>query len=148
MHDETRTTQILMGVAVVAFLALLALAIGHDVKGDGGVEGTTWVLETVSAGGDEGGVLPGTELTVVFDGGEINGSAGCNSYFGSYELDGETITIGPLASTQMFCPDPPLVMDQELAYLELLQSMDEVVTATGDELVLVGSGTEARFGAG
>ena len=37
-------------------------------------------------------------------------------------MDGEKITIGPLASTMKFCNDPEGVMDQEAQYLAALQS--------------------------
>lgn len=38
--------------------------------------------------------------------GRVQGSGGCNRFTGSYEVDGDTISFGPLASTRMLCPDP------------------------------------------
>jgi heat shock protein HslJ len=38
--------------------------------------------------------------------GTIEGFGGCNNFSGGYSVDGESIAIGPLMSTQMACPDP------------------------------------------
>jgi heat shock protein HslJ len=84
------------------------------------LEGTPWRLDSyVNAQGESVGVLPDTEITAQFEAGEIGGSAGCNRYFGSYEVEGDKLTIGPLASTEMYCY-PDEVMDQEMAYLAAL----------------------------
>lgn len=69
------------------------------------------------------GVLEGTTLTASFgEDGTLTGNSGCNTYNGSYEVNGDQITIGPLASTMMMCSDPAGVMDQEAQYLAALQS--------------------------
>lgn len=86
-------------------------------------EGTPWLLDFYrAADGTMTAVLPDTPVTAVFEGGNLTGSAGCNSYFGSYTITGESgIAIGPLGSTLMYCGEPG-VMDQETAYLALLSS--------------------------
>jgi heat shock protein HslJ len=38
--------------------------------------------------------------------GKVQGSGGCNRFTGKYEVDGDTIALGPLATTRMLCPDP------------------------------------------
>ncbi len=69
------------------------------------------------------GVLEGTTLTLEFDKeGNLSGSAGCNNFTGTYQLDGNQLTVGPLASTMMMCEDPQGVMEQEAQYLAALQS--------------------------
>ena len=68
-------------------------------------------------------VTTGTELTANFGkDGNLTGNAGCNDYNGPYKVDGNKITIGPLASTMKFCNDPAGVMDQEAQYLAALQT--------------------------
>jgi len=47
----------------------------------------------------------------------VSGSGGCNSFDGSYELDGDRLTFGPLASTRMACPKG---MDTEQAFHEAM----------------------------
>jgi heat shock protein HslJ len=69
------------------------------------------------------GVLEGTTLTLDFDKeGNLSGNAGCNNFTGTYQLDGNQLTVGPLASTMMMCEDLQGVMEQEAQYLAALQS--------------------------
>jgi heat shock protein HslJ len=75
-----------------------------------------------------------TEMFVQFEtGGQISGSAGCNRFFGNYELLDEKLAVGPLGATRMACPEP--AMSFEISFLELLQSSTTVVTAN-DRLTL------------
>ncbi len=87
------------------------------------LEGTLWKLDSyLNSQGESVGVLPDTEVTIEFKDGQIGGSAGCNTYFGSYEVEGDSLTIGPIGVTEMFCVAPENVMEQESAYLAALQS--------------------------
>ena len=75
-----------------------------------------WTLTTLA--GES--VPDGVTTTLFLSGGEVVGNAGCNSYFGSYELDGDSLTFpNPFGSTLKFCEDP--LMAVEAAYLPLLQ---------------------------
>ena len=84
------------------------------------LEGTEWVLTSFIDGEAVASTLNGTEITLQLAGGEIAGSAGCNSYFGTYEVSGSDITMGALGMTEMYCMDPEGVMDQETNYLDTL----------------------------
>jgi heat shock protein HslJ len=86
--------------------------------------GTEWDVTNYNNGNQAVvGVLEGTTLTASFDkDGNLSGNSGCNQYTGTYKVDGNQITIGPLASTMMMCSDPAGVMDQEAQYLAALQS--------------------------
>jgi heat shock protein HslJ len=66
-------------------------------------------------------VLPDTELEVVFGIGSVGGSAGCNSFSGTYGTNGNVVRVGQLATTRKACPQE--VMDQEAAFLEALQGI-------------------------
>lgn len=59
--------------------------------------------------------------------GELAGFAGCNRFFGSYELTENTIKIGPLGTTRMACP--PDVTAFEFSFIEALQSAATVARA-------------------
>jgi putative lipoprotein len=92
-----------------------------------GLEDTKWVLISYGELKFERSVLPNTELTVEFVSteGTVKGSAGCNSYFGSYEVEGNQLSIpGPIAATEMACMEPEGVMDQEQEYLTILQNAE------------------------
>jgi heat shock protein HslJ len=104
--------------------------------------GTEWQL--ISYGPAEAPVTPvgSTPITLAFRSDtELGGSAGCNSYFGSYTLLGETFTVTGVGSTEMACPEEG-VMKQESAYLRqlsdggLLSVSDEALTITNANSVL------------
>jgi heat shock protein HslJ len=63
----------------------------------------------------------GTTLTAVFTADSVSGNSGCNTYNGSYTMDGSNITIGPLMSTKMACTDQA-ASDQEAQFLAALQN--------------------------
>lgn len=84
--------------------------------------GTLWTLDSyLNSQGEPADVLPDTEITIEFKDGQVNGSAGCNSYFGSYESDGSSLTLGVTGMTKIYCA-PEALMDQEGAYLAALES--------------------------
>ena len=51
----------------------------------------------------------------------VNGNAGCNNFFGSYEVDGETLSFGQMGATMMACLDG---METEQAFLAALGNTD------------------------
>ncbi|MBP1703976.1 MAG: uncharacterized protein H6Q38_3083 [Chloroflexi bacterium] len=88
------------------------------------LSGTSWEVTGYNNGKQAvTGTLAGTTLTADFGkDGSLSGNAGCNTYSGSYKVNGDQITIGPLASTMMACDQPEGVMEQEAQYLAALQS--------------------------
>jgi heat shock protein HslJ len=120
-----------IALAVVGFLILIGWALGSS----GDIEGETFVVEELVVDGATTVPIPGTLLTAFFEDGTVSGVAGCNNYFAGYEIDGSSIEIGPAGSTQAFCSEPDGVMDQEFAYLALLQSADHY-ELDGDRLTL------------
>lgn len=93
--------------------------------------GTTWLVETVAGRT----VLGETQLTLRFGGnGQVSGNAGCNSFHGSFQLDGEALSFGPLASTRMACPEE--IMDQETQFLAALGATERVTLEEGRTLLL------------
>ena len=82
------------------------------------LDGTSWTLISYR----KTTPIPGTTITATFAGGQVSGSAGCNSYRGPYAISDDTISVGALASTKMACLEPQGRMAQETLFLELLQS--------------------------
>jgi heat shock protein HslJ len=96
------------------------------------LEGTLWVLDAyLNSQGELVDVLPDTEVTAKFQDGQVTGKAGCNNYFGSYESDGSSLTLGAMGMTEMFCA-PEALMDQESAYLAALESAASYRIADGE----------------
>ena len=82
------------------------------------LEGTAWRLEAFG----EAAAQPAAgsaELTAVFsDSGRVAGLAGCNHYFGTYQVEGTLLTISGIGATLMACA--PEVMARERAFLDAL----------------------------
>src|SRR5580692_9616249 len=53
---------------------------------------------------------------------EGSGYGSCNRFFGAAKISGDTIKLGPLASSRMACPEA--VMNQESKYLGALQAAE------------------------
>lgn len=126
-----------IALAAVGFGALLFFALSNR---GGDLEGRTWSVSELTSDGNTVAPLEGTELTALFEDGTVSGAAGCNTYFASYTTDGDTIEIGPAGSTLIFCEEPAGAMDQEQAYLALLQSADSF-EVDGDTLTLSSGGS-------
>ena len=92
----------------------------------GGLESTVWQLQSYGEAENLRAVLEGTEITATFDSfeGRVYGSAGANTYSGSYEVNSDRISILELAWTEMYRSDPPGVMEQEAEYLKLFTAAD------------------------
>ncbi len=92
--------------------------------------GTSWVAMEVA------GTAVNTEQrpTLTFDQSDkINGSGGCNNYFGTASIANKALSIGPVGSTQMACE--PAVMDQEMNFFAALERVRAF--ALEDELLLL-----------
>ncbi len=83
---------------------------------------TSWGASGINNGtGGVASIVAGSTVTAVFgDDGTVAGSAGCNTYTGSYTVNGSTIKIGPLASTEKACVDEA-VTKQETVFLAAME---------------------------
>ncbi|MFC2013846.1 META domain-containing protein [Chloroflexota bacterium] len=126
-----------MKVKILAIVLLLSSIIGLAACGSGAsIADTMWKLESYGEKGNLQTVIQDTEITAEFVSAEgtVKGSAGCNSYFGSHEVEGSQLSIpGPIGATEMYCAEPEGVMDQEQEYLATLQ-LAESYEIDGDEL--------------
>jgi putative lipoprotein len=57
------------------------------------------------------------------DGESVRGFSGCNSFNGTYALDGDRLKLGPLATTMMACADAAEI---ESAFMQALAAMDRI----------------------
>ncbi|MGE5602672.1 MAG: META domain-containing protein, partial [Nitrososphaerales archaeon] len=99
--------------------------------------GTRWNVMNVNNGmGAVVGLVAGSTITMDFGtGGQLQGSAGCNTYSATYNASGDALTISPPRATQMYCDSPEGVMQQEQQFLAALQSA-AAFQITGDRLYI------------
>ena len=103
-------------IGTVLILLTLSACSGAAGGSEADLNGTAWTLE--SYGGKS--LISGTTMTANFSSGEINGSASCNQYFGSYEVKGDQISLEGLGWTEMACLNPEGIMEQESAIMAML----------------------------
>lgn len=86
--------------------------------------GTEWSAIAINNGHQAVvSLIIGTQASLTFDAeGRVSGFGGCNRIFGAYEVDGDAIRIGPMASTRMLCAEPEGVGEQEAALLAALEA--------------------------
>jgi len=108
------------------------------------LEGTAWSLAAFIEGETATAVLADTEITLAFEVEQVSGSAGCNSYFASYTLDGGALRFGAAGMTKMYCATPEGVMEQEARYGDILSAVtlfewdaDQLTLRTADGRGLV-----------
>lgn len=98
-------------VLVLSSAALFALV---GCQGNGQTDAadplanSAWTLNVF---GDK--ALPeGVTVTARFVDGRVDGLAGCNRYFASYEVKGDSLHLGPVGRTKMMCPDPQMAVEE------------------------------------
>ena len=110
----------------ILVLGILALSIvgcvGTTPTPTSGLEDTKWILESYGEPGNLQAVLEGTEITATFEStkSQVRGSAGCNTYFADYKINGNKLSISQMAYTEIGCLEPEGILEQEQEYLQTL----------------------------
>jgi heat shock protein HslJ len=94
------------------------------------LNGTAWTLLELAT---DQPALADAPITLSFTEQQLSGSGGCNNYNGGFTLGEDNpfvMTVGPVVSTQMACPEP--ILNQETAYLAALQSATQWGYVIGD----------------
>jgi heat shock protein HslJ len=86
-----------------------------------GLEDTSWTLLSLNGMS----VIEGTEISLTFEYGGMNGVSGCNYYGSQYIIPEErVISLHDTVMTAMLCPDDPVgLMEQETAFHEILSDI-------------------------
>jgi heat shock protein HslJ len=101
----------LRGSLIVALLITVSLLPGCKTPDKPAsremITGRTWEMIKIMGNGLNMSNYPGGAPTINFTAdGRISGKTGCNSYQGSYELKGDSITLDLGTMTKMFCIEP------------------------------------------
>ncbi len=126
---------------LIAILTLLSACAVIDRAFGDPLDGTSWVLVAFS----EAKLIDGTTITAEFKDGEIRGSAGCNSYFGSYKTGGNAIEMGEIGSTLMACLEPEGIMEQEQLIMSFLSDAQEYRVDGGQLMIFRSDGAALTF---
>lgn len=127
-------------IATLIGMILLSLAAcgGADPTAGDPLGGTSWELMAYR----KTQPISGTTISASFEDGQVRGSAGCNTYFGSYQVRGDTIRVSDIAITEMACMEPAGAMEQELMYVEFLSDAQTFRFSDG-QLQIFSSDSEA-----
>lgn len=95
------------------------------------ISGTPWTVTHINGAPVQG------DVNLKFDTSEqLSGSAGCNRFFTSYNLSGEDMRVGRIATSRMACT--PALMQQESRFTKLLESVYQFEIKKDGSLVLRG----------
>jgi heat shock protein HslJ len=125
-------------LSLIAVSLIVSACAPNNCGGD--FENIAWKLKEYGTPGSLQLVQGNTDITLKFESNEkqINGSGGCNSYFGSYSIDSNCrLKITELGATERACLDPTL-MQQEQNYFNILLDA-EALQIEGEELHISGS---------
>ena len=117
-----------LALVVLLAISLLPGACTKTTGGDGEWQDILWTLESYGPPDNLQPVLGNANITLQFNSSdkEINGSGGCNHYFGSYTIKSNCeLKISGLGATEMACLDSAL-MQQEQKYFGLLQTTGKI----------------------
>ena len=125
-------------LVLVAVMAVVATAcLGSDFADS--VEGS-WQLTEGTVNGEVVPIIDSHPITLTFDGEQVGGTASCNSYGGTFQLDGSTISFSNLAMTEMACmPEETMIAEQlyasGLTMVEAL-TLDQTLVLSGPDVEL------------
>ena len=145
-------TKVVYGLIIVT-LALAVLAClssgqtspisSNSSNDESGLLGTTWVLAEIQ--GNEpisnGGALP----TITFSGGQASGNSSCNGWGAKYTISGTDIHFEDFTGSEIACENPPGIMDQEQAFIQMLSGAVRFELQNGMLTIFDGSGETIVF---
>jgi heat shock protein HslJ len=120
----------LIGVGIIfSFWAIMlnGCSSGKSTTENQSPAGAEWILETMN--GKSVTSFDDKSVTLNFDEtpGRISGRGSCNTFFGSYKLDGSALKFSEIGSTKMMCDN----MQVETEYFSLLKSTDKYEIKSG-----------------
>lgn len=103
----------------------------------------TYVARSATVDGADRPLVPGSQITMTIKGAAIGLNAGCNHMSGDGTWNGSTLTLDPLAMTEMACAEPLMAQDDWLAGLF---EVPVQVAVDGDTFTVTSGTTVLHFG--
>jgi heat shock protein HslJ len=137
LHIMMKKKYHLTPIVVIPLILLLGgCAIADQLPTGSNLAGSGWRLVSyLDSTGNLRPAAPGSQVTLEFTVDLVSGSAGCNSFSGNYQVKGQSLRFGALASTLMACEEN--LMQQEIEFFNLLSQTTRY--ESGAELRLFGS---------
>ncbi|HUR17012.1 MAG TPA: META domain-containing protein [Candidatus Limnocylindrales bacterium] len=107
--------------------------IGSNPADPSGIDGRTFLSIGIKDGDQVRPLVPGTVIRISFNGNQISVQAGCNSFGGTYRLDGDTLVVDGGAMTEMGCDGPRHAQDD---WIFGLIGSSPTIALRGDDLVI------------
>lgn len=112
-------------------------------QGDGEIthDSTKWRLTRI-CNTDSVEQVPGTKAFIYFNTGEgrINGNGGCNSFGGKLSVEGNSLKLGNIFSTKMYCNEVQAIENEFFSRLQKVTgytiSEKKLILFNGDDAVL------------
>lgn len=109
LREKSRMKPLVLTVLAAAMLA------GCSTETDALKRDHGYVLEWIG----ERPLIDNSHLTMTLgNDGRAYGNAGCNHWFASYRLEGDSLSFGPVGSTRKLCA--PALMEQEHRFLDAM----------------------------
>lgn len=130
----------MIGAAVLVMAAGCGGGAGATTQADDGLEGRTFLAESVTENGEPRDLVEGTGIRLEFTAdGELRANAGCNHLFTDVDIREGRLDVGLIGGTEMGC-DPPR-HDQD-NWLAAVLERDPEWALDGDRLTLTAGTTE------
>jgi heat shock protein HslJ len=126
---------LVVGALVMACGGSSATAAPSTAAGSPGspLDGVWALTQYTSVDGTQQTVPSAVTPTIRFNGNAVSGSAGCNTFNGLADINGDQIRFDQVQSTKLACEDPMATV--EAAYLQAL-NLSTQFTVTGNTLVI------------
>ncbi|MCB8992068.1 MAG: META domain-containing protein [Ardenticatenaceae bacterium] len=120
MEQETAVINLIQSVTshTLAAGSLTLHAPGGDLvyapAKNAALEGTQWTLSSIAQNDAVVSNSIDADITMQLADGTVSGSTGCNEFFGSYTVDGQTLSLSALGLTRRACDEAHGKREQEL----------------------------------
>jgi heat shock protein HslJ len=133
--------------ACVTFILMMTVWPVPTVDAVTGLRGTAWSLIEIN-GADVPMLVGGKQPSLTLEAWQKKavGYTGCNNFFATYTLEGESLSFGPIGATRRACPDPGAHL--ETSFLSTLERTRRWEIADGLLLLLDEDAVLARFSSG
>jgi heat shock protein HslJ len=107
-------------------------AVAGEAPSAADLDGRTFIVTRA----DGYAIVPGSEISLKFERGQLGISAGCNQMGGAYQVVDGALAVGAMMTTEMACEEPLMAQDAWIGGFV----NGAVLALDGDTLTLVGDG--------